>query len=60
MSWELYIHTANVHRGFNLGRELRERGATVIYGGIHDLYPDEAREVGNASAVVKGDGHRLG
>ena len=51
------IHTANVHRGFNLGRELRERGATVIYGGIHaSLYPDEAREVGNASAVVKGDG----
>jgi len=51
------IHTANVHRGFNLGRELRERGAIVIYGGIHaSLYPDEAREVGNASAVVKGDG----
>src|SRR3982750_4152271 len=45
------IHTANVHRGFNLGRELRERGAIVIYGGIHaSLYPDEAREVGNASA----------
>jgi radical SAM superfamily enzyme YgiQ (UPF0313 family) len=51
------IHTANAYRGFQLGRLLRERGAWVIYGGIHaTLYPDEAREVGQAHAVVKGDG----
>jgi radical SAM superfamily enzyme YgiQ (UPF0313 family) len=54
------IHTANVFRGFELGRELRERGAWVIYGGIHaTLYPDEARTVGQAHAVVKGDGDRI-
>ena len=36
----------------------RERaGATVIYGGIHaTLYPDEARDLGGAHAVVSGDG----
>jgi radical SAM superfamily enzyme YgiQ (UPF0313 family) len=51
------IHTANAYRGFELGRLLRERGAWVVYGGIHaTLYPDEAREVGQAHAVVKGDG----
>jgi radical SAM superfamily enzyme YgiQ (UPF0313 family) len=54
------IHTANAYRGFELGRQLRERGAWVIYGGIHaTLYPDEAREVGLAHAVVKGDGDRI-
>jgi radical SAM superfamily enzyme YgiQ (UPF0313 family) len=51
------IHTANAHRGFELGRQLRERGVYVIYGGIHaTLYPDEAREHGHAHVVVKGDG----
>jgi radical SAM superfamily enzyme YgiQ (UPF0313 family) len=51
------IHTANAYRGFQLGRQLRERGASVVYGGIHaTLYPDEAREHGHAHAVVKGDG----
>ena len=51
------IHTANAHRGFNLGRELRERGAWVVYGGIHaTLYPEEARDIGKGHAVVKGDG----
>jgi radical SAM superfamily enzyme YgiQ (UPF0313 family) len=51
------IHTANAYRGFQLGRLLRERGAWVVYGGIHaTLYPDEARQVGLAHAVVKGDG----
>jgi radical SAM superfamily enzyme YgiQ (UPF0313 family) len=35
----------------------RERGAYVIFGGIHaTLYPEEARELGAAHAVVKGDG----
>lgn len=36
---------------------LRERGATVVFGGIHTtLYPDEPFEMGGAHAVVKGDG----
>ncbi|MBK9167199.1 MAG: B12-binding domain-containing radical SAM protein [Bryobacterales bacterium] len=51
------IHTANAYRGFQLGRQLRERGVWVVYGGIHaSLYPEEARETGMAHAVVKGDG----
>ena len=51
------VHTANAYRGFALGRQLRERGAWVVYGGIHaTLYPDEARDIGGAHAVVKGDG----
>jgi radical SAM superfamily enzyme YgiQ (UPF0313 family) len=54
------IHTANAYRGFELGRQLRERGAWVIYGGIHaTLYPDEAHEVGKGHAVVKGDGDQI-
>src|SRR5256885_11427909 len=36
---------------------LRERGACVIFGGIHaTLYPQEALDLGGAHAVVKGDG----
>jgi radical SAM superfamily enzyme YgiQ (UPF0313 family) len=51
------IHTANAHRGYQIGREARARGAWVVYGGIHStLFPDEAREHGQAHAVVKGDG----
>jgi radical SAM superfamily enzyme YgiQ (UPF0313 family) len=51
------IHTGNALRGYSLGRRARQRGATVIFGGIHaTLYPDEAREHGGAHAVVKGDG----
>ena len=51
------IHTANAHRGYEIGRAARERGAFVIYGGIHaTLYPDEAREHGRGHAVVRGDG----
>src|SRR5713226_2796924 len=35
----------------------RERGAHVIFGGIHtSLYPEEAFQLGGAHAVVKGDG----
>jgi radical SAM superfamily enzyme YgiQ (UPF0313 family) len=35
----------------------RERGATVVYGGIHStLFPDEVREHGQAHVVVSGDG----
>ena len=36
---------------------LRERGAWVVFGGIHPtLYPDEVLEHGGAHSVVKGDG----
>jgi len=51
------IHTANVLRGYELGRKAREIGAWVIYGGIHaTLFPEESFELGSAHSVVKGDG----
>lgn len=51
------IHTANAYRGYELGRAARERGAYVVFGGIHaTLFPAEAREHGAAHAVVRGDG----
>src|SRR5437763_40483 len=54
------IHTGNASRGYELGRMARERGAWVIYGGIHaTLYPQEAHELGAAHAVVKGDGDAI-
>ena len=51
------IHTGNALRGRRVGHMARERGAWVVFGGIHaTLYPEEARELGGAHAVVKGDG----
>ena len=51
------IHTANALRGYEIGKKARERGAFVIFGGIHaTLYPEEAIELGGAHSVVKGDG----
>jgi radical SAM superfamily enzyme YgiQ (UPF0313 family) len=51
------IHTGNARRGYEIGREARERGAWVVYGGIHaTLFPDEAVKHGMAHAVVRGDG----
>ena len=51
------IHTGNALRGYEVGRIARERGAFVVYGGIHaTLYPDEAMDLGGAHAIVKGDG----
>jgi radical SAM superfamily enzyme YgiQ (UPF0313 family) len=51
------IHTGNALRGYEIGRIARERGAFVIFGGIHStLYPGEALERGHAHSVVKGDG----
>ena len=51
------IHTANALRGYEIGKMARERGAKVVFGGIHaTLYPSEAHELGGAHAVVKGDG----
>ena len=53
----LGIHTGNALRGYELGTLARARGATVVYGGIHaSLFPEEARDLGGAHAVVKGDG----
>jgi radical SAM superfamily enzyme YgiQ (UPF0313 family) len=51
------IHTENALRGYEIGTILRDRGAYVIFGGIHaTLYPEEARTLGGAHAVVLGDG----
>lgn len=51
------IHTGNALRGYAVGRMARERGAWVVFGGIHaSLYPNETFEHGAAHAVVKGDG----
>ena len=51
------IHTGNALRGYELGTEVRRRGATVVFGGIHaTLYPEESHELGGAHAVVRGDG----
>src|SRR3954466_2023730 len=51
------VHTGNALRGYEIGRIARERGATVVFGGIHPtLYSEEAFERGGAHAVVKGDG----
>jgi radical SAM superfamily enzyme YgiQ (UPF0313 family) len=54
------IHTGNALRGYEVGRMARERGAWVIYGGIHaTLYPEEALERGHAHSVVTGDGDAI-
>jgi radical SAM superfamily enzyme YgiQ (UPF0313 family) len=51
------IHTGNARRGYELGRAARERGAWVVFGGIHaTLFPEEAATHGAAHAVVRGDG----
>jgi tRNA A37 methylthiotransferase MiaB len=51
------IHTGNALRGYEIGTEARRRGASVVFGGIHaTLYPDEARELGGAHSIVRGDG----
>jgi radical SAM superfamily enzyme YgiQ (UPF0313 family) len=51
------VHTGNALRGYEVGRMARQRGAWVIYGGIHaTLYPEEAFERGQAHSVVKNDG----
>ena len=53
------VHTGNALRGYEVGRAARAAGAVVVFGGIHaTLYPDEARELGAAHAVVTGDGER--
>ena len=54
------IHTGNALRGYQIGREVRARGAWVVFGGIHaTLFPDEAASEGAAHAVVRGDGDMI-
>jgi tRNA A37 methylthiotransferase MiaB len=54
------IHTGNALRGYEVGIAARAAGASVIFGGIHaTLYPDEARDLGGAHAVVTGDGEAI-
>src|ERR1043166_5579353 len=51
------IHTGNAVQGHAIGKKARARGAYVVFGGIHaTLYPEEAAKLGDAHAVVKGDG----
>src|SRR5437879_4790635 len=51
------IHTGNALDGYRIGEKARARGAYVVFGGIHaTLYPEEAAKLGQAHAVVKGDG----
>jgi radical SAM superfamily enzyme YgiQ (UPF0313 family) len=46
------IMTANAARGYAIGREFRNRGKTVIFGGIHpSVMPDEALEHGDAVVI---------
>src|SRR5882757_2887392 len=54
------IQTGDALRGYEVGRMARERGAWVIFGGIHaTLFPEESFERGAAHAVVTGDGDRI-
>lgn len=51
------VHTGNALRGYEVGKLAHERGASVVYGGIHaTLFPEEPFERGAADVVVKGDG----
>ena len=51
------IHTTNALKGYSIGRQAREKGAHVVFGGVHaSLYPEEAFEYGRAHATVQGDG----
>jgi radical SAM superfamily enzyme YgiQ (UPF0313 family) len=54
------IHTGNALRGYEIGAAARAVGAYVVFGGIHaTLYPEEARDLGGAHAVVRGDGEQV-
>jgi radical SAM superfamily enzyme YgiQ (UPF0313 family) len=53
----LGIHTGNALRGYAVARLAKQRGASVVLGGIHStLYPEEALEQTGADCVVRGDG----
>ena len=49
------VHTGNALRGYAVGRMARERGAWVVYGGIHaTLFPEEALERGEGARGGEG------
>ena len=49
------VHTGNALRGYQVGRMARERGAWVVYGGIHaTLFPEEALERGEGARGGEG------
>lgn len=53
------IHSGNALRGVRSRHYGPSCGRVGDFGGIHaTLYPDEARELGGAHAVVRGDGER--
>jgi hypothetical protein len=44
------VHTGNALRGYEVGRLAHDRGAGVVYGGIHaTLFPEEAFETSDTS-----------
>ena len=48
------IHTFNAIHGYALAKKVKERGATVVFGGPHaSIFPEEAG--GRGDAVVTGD-----
>ncbi len=50
----LSVHTSNIVYAYEMAKELKKRGATVVFGGPHSsIFPDEALEHGDA--VVTGD-----
>ncbi|MEJ2111503.1 MAG: hypothetical protein P8Z37_16650 [Acidobacteriota bacterium] len=54
------IHTSNACRGYELGRLVKARGGIPVFGGIHaSIYPDESFQLGEAAAVVRGDGDKI-
>jgi hypothetical protein len=54
------IHTGNALRGYEIGRQVHELGAWVVFGGIHaTLFPGEPHQYGAAHAVVRGDGDHI-
>jgi hypothetical protein len=51
------VHTGNAVPRIPVGRVARERGVSVIYGGVHaTLFPGEAFELKAPHTVVEGDG----
>ena len=49
------IHTGNCRPGYRVVKAAKERGATVVVGGVHGtIFPEEPLEMG-ADAVVKGN-----
>ena len=55
--WASAFIPATQCRATTSGRSPGPAGAYVVYGGIHaTLYPEEAERLGQAHAIVKGDG----